>query len=158
MMVSFCSWDWKRRGVPVPARFCNFSQWGHGVKASSRPAPQPWLSNSPLQLFLHWKRRDIHQCHSGSLVPAVELLAVNNEIVEISFLSPSKQAGHRFYPLVEHMNQSFCAWSVGLRMFSETVWLYTWQACLLGRGSANEKENIQLLPRPQTEMQGSERR
>ena len=43
----------------------------------------------------------------GSLVPAAELLAGNNEIVSISFLFPFKQAGHRLYPLVEHMNQSF---------------------------------------------------
>lgn len=76
MMVSFCSWDWRRRGVPVPARFCHFSQWGHGAKASSRLTPQPQLSNSLLELLLHCKRRDIHQCHSGSLVPAAELWAV----------------------------------------------------------------------------------
>lgn len=43
----------------------------------------------------------------GSLVPAAELLAVNNEIVSVSLLFPCKQARHRFYPLVEHMNQSF---------------------------------------------------
>lgn len=47
-------------------------------------------------MFLQRKRRDIHQCHSARLVPAAELLAVNNEIVPISFLFPSKQAGHHF--------------------------------------------------------------
>lgn len=47
-------------------------------------------------MFLQWKFRDIHQCHLGSLVLAAALLAVNNEIVKISFVFPSKQAGSEF--------------------------------------------------------------
>ncbi|XP_039694013.1 uncharacterized protein LOC120582786 isoform X2 [Pteropus medius] len=41
--------DRKRRGVKAPAPFCNFSQWWHSVKDSSRLAPQPSLDNSPLE-------------------------------------------------------------------------------------------------------------
>lgn len=55
-------------------------------------------------MFLQWKGTDIYQCHSGSIAFAMELLAVNSEIVKISFLFLSRQAGLRF------LIPWFCTW------------------------------------------------
>lgn len=49
-------------------------------------------------MFLQWKCRDIHQCHSGSSVLAAALLAVSNEIVKISFCSLPSRQGLIFIP------------------------------------------------------------
>lgn len=88
------------------AWFCHFSLW---YTTRRIPAGQ-LLSPNHVILYLNvpaMKTQRHPQCHWGSLVPAAELLAVNNELVSVSLLFPCKQARHHFYPLVEHMNQSF---------------------------------------------------
>lgn len=104
-MVSFCSWgDWKRRGSSMVLSFFPVVARWEGFQQASSSALATQFS---IWMFLQWKCRDTHQGHWASLVPAAELLAVNNELVSVSLLFPCKQERHRFYPLVEHVNQCF---------------------------------------------------